>query len=199
MKFLPLIVLSLTALSVSAQIKSTATTNTDGSRSANFSLELTKPSTTVTSQVNFEYPNGTTPEPLIRRRGSNNKNYILVANESTTDMSKFELDIFTGNKKFSRATLLIWLSATSADKEQLSNGTYHYSDKGPAERQKYEFSGTVTLGSSDVPVAGGWFNVSSSGKHIAVSYSLTLKNGVKTNGQYRTVYQNEDRRKSAAK
>lgn len=195
MKVLTIIITLITGFSVTAQIKTTTTATADGSKSAHFSLELTKPSTTVTSQVNFEYPNGKIPEPLVYKKGANRKTYILVANETIAGMSKFEIDIFTGNKSLSKSTLLVWLSATSPSKGSLTNGTYRYSDKGPADRQEYEFSGTVKLGDADVPIAGGSFSVSSWDKRIAIKYNLTLNNGVKTTGEYNSDYQKEDRRK----
>ncbi|TCC98209.1 hypothetical protein [Pedobacter psychroterrae] len=195
MKVLTIIIALITGFSVTAQIKTTTTATADGSKSASFSLELGKPSTTITAQVNFEYPNGITPEPLVYKKGGNRKTYILVANETVAGMSKFEIDIFTGNKTLSKSTLLVWLSATSPSKGSLTNGTYNYSTKGPAERQEYEFSGTVKLGDVDVPITGGSFSVSSWDKRIAIKYNLTLNNGVKTTGEYNSDYEKEDRRK----
>lgn len=195
MKALTIIITLITGFSVTAQIKTTTTTTADGAKSAVFSLELTKPSTTVTSQASFEYPSGITPQPLIYKKGANQKTYILVANETVAGMSKFEIDIFSGNKNLSKSTLLVWLSATSPSKGNLTNGIYNYSGKGPAERREYEFSGTVKLGDTDVPITGGSFSVSSWDKRIAIKYNLSLKNGVKTTGEYYLKYQKEDRRK----
>jgi len=199
MKTLTLLATLLLGYSVNGQVKTTVSTSTNGSRSATLSLELTKPSTTITSQVNFEYPNGTNPEPLAYKKGANKRTYIVVANESFTDMSKFEIDIFYGNKTLSKGTLLVWLSAKSAGTQKMSPGTYRFSKKSVSERKEYEFSGTVKLGSTDVPIADGWFTVNTSDRIINISYRLTLENGVKTNGQYNLPYRQEDRSKLAVR
>lgn len=199
MKIPALTLLLFTSFSIQAQIKTTATKSADGSSSANISMELGKPSSIVISQVNFEYPNGTSPEPLPYKKGTNKKTYILIANESTADLPKFEIDIFSGNKKLSDATLLVWLSATSFSQKLLGNGTYTYSEKNPAERGKYKFSGTVKLGAVDVPITDGWFTVNRGEKYIALKYSLTLETGVKTTGEYNLEYQTEDRSNLAVK
>ncbi|RZK75948.1 MAG: hypothetical protein EOO92_15350 [Pedobacter sp.] len=195
MKTLLSVILLFTCLSVNAQIKMGTTVNPDGSSSPNFSVQLNKPTTTVTSQVNFEYPNGVFPEPIAYKKGANKKTYVLLANVSSPEVSEFEIDIFAGNKSLSKATLLVKLMATSASKERLFSGTYNYNAKGPAARLKYEFDGTVKLGDVDVPIAAGQVTVSRTEKQIEIDYNLTLTNGVKTTGKYNTDYQIEDRSK----
>ena len=196
MKALTLLFTLITGISTSAQIKTTSTILPDGSRSASFSLELGKPHTTIISQANFEYPNGITPEPIIFKKGANRKTYMLVANETLQDISKFEIDIFSGNKALAKSTLLVWLSVRSPSKGNLTNGIYKYSEKNPTERKEYEFYGTVKLGDANVPIANGSFSVSSLDKRIAIKYNFTLVNGVKATGYYNLKYQKEDRRKS---
>jgi len=119
-----------------------------------------------------------------------------VVNESDAKSAKFEIDIFSGNKSLSKATLLIRLSANSFTPELLGNGQYNFSDKSPADRLKYEFSGTVKLGNTDVPISAGWFTVERTKKQIEIKYDLTLSNGVKTTGLYNTIYQTENRSQS---
>ncbi|MGY4386317.1 hypothetical protein ACVWYN_003368 [Pedobacter sp. UYP24] len=194
MKLLSLALLVLTSFVVKGQITTTTVTNADGSKSPSFSLALGKPKTTINSQSSFTYPNGMTAEPFIAKEGANKKTYILVANESDAKVAKFEIDIFSGNKTLSKATLSVQLSATSFTPKLLGNGEYKFSDKSPTERQKYEFSGTVILGPKEVPISGGWFTVARTGKNIQMEYDLTLVNGVKTKGQYNMDHQTEDRR-----
>ena len=194
MKFLTLAILVLTSFGINAQVKSITITNPDGSKSLGW--EIGKPKTTITSQGSFSYPNGVVPEPLSSKSGANNKNYILVVNESDAKSAKFEIDIFSGNKSLSKATLLIRLSANSFTPELLGNGQYNFSDKSPADRLKYEFSGTVKLGNTDVPISAGWFTVERTKKQIEIKYDLTLSNGVKTTGLYNTIYQTENRSQS---
>ena len=156
-------------------------------------VKLTEPVTTVALQVDFVYPPGFLSEPIPVKKGANNKTYVIVSNESKPDLSRFEINIFSGNKKLSKATGLVCLSITSANKQQLSNGNYKYSDKDPSERENYRFSGSVKVGSFDVPVTGGTFQVNAWNKRIFINYNLTLKNGVKTTGNYDTSYEFEDR------
>jgi len=193
MKFATIALLLFISLGVKAQLKTTTMTNADGSQSAGFSLDLGKPNTTVVSQASFSYPNGMYPEPIIAKKGANNKTYILVANESDAEISKFEIDIFSGHKNLSKATVLLRLSANSFTPKLLGNGKYTFSDKSSAERLKYEFSGAVRMGSTDVPISGGWFTVERGKKQIEIKYELALANGVKTTGQYNMEYQTEDR------
>ena len=194
MKFLTLAILVLTSFGINAQVKSKTITNPDGSKSLGW--EIGKPKTTITAQGSFVYPNGVVPEPISAKIGANKKNYILVVNESDAKSAKFEIDIFSGNKSLSKATLLIRLSANSFTPELLGNGQYNFSDKSPADRLKYEFSGTVKLGNTDVPISAGWFTIERTKKQIEIKYDLTLSNGVKTTGLYNTVYQTENRSQS---
>jgi len=194
MKFLTLAILVLTSFGINAQVKSKTITNPDGSKSLGW--EIGKPKTTITAQGSFVYPNGVVPEPISAKIGANKKNYILVVNESDAKSAKFEIDIFSGNKSLSKATLLIRLSANSFTPELLGNGQYNFSDKSPADRLKYEFSGTVKLGNTDVPISAGWFTVERTKKQIEIKYDLTLSNGVKTTGLYNTIYQTENRSQS---
>ncbi|MGY4386313.1 hypothetical protein ACVWYN_003364 [Pedobacter sp. UYP24] len=202
MKLLALAILLVTSFGVKAQIKTTTITNADGSKSPSFSLALGKgkPSTTVSpnSTFSFFYPNGMLPEQIIPKEGADNKTYILVANESDANLAKFEIAIFSGNKTLSKATLLIRLSANSFTTKLLGNGKYIFSNKSPAERLKYDFSGTVKLGSADVTISDGWFTVERTKNQIELKYELTLVNGVKTTGQYNTEYQTEDRSRQTA-
>jgi hypothetical protein len=191
MKFLTLAILVLTSFGINAQIKPKTITNPDGSKSLGW--EIGKPKTTITAQGSFSYPNGVVPEPISSKRGANKKNYILVVNESDAKSAKFEISIFSGNKSLSKATLMVQFSANSFTPKLLGNGQYNYSDKSPADRLKYEFSGTVKLGNTDVPISAGWFTVERAKKQIEIKFDLTLSNGVKTTGQYITVFQTENR------
>ena len=194
MKFLTLAILVLISFGINAQIKPKTITNPDRSKSLGW--EIGKPKTTITAQGSFSYPNGIIPEPISSKSGANNKNYILVVNESDVKSAKFEISIFSGNKSLSKATLLVRFSANSFTPELLGNGQYNYSDKSLAERLKYEFSGTVKLGNIDVPISAGWFTVERAKKHLEIKFDLTLSNGVKTTGLYNTVYQTENRSQS---
>jgi hypothetical protein len=191
MKFLTLAILVLTSFGINAQIKPKTITNPDGSKSLGW--EIGKPKTTITAQGSFSYPNGVVPEPISSKSGANKKNYILVVNESDAKSAKFEISIFSGNKSLSKATLMVQISANSFTPKLLGNGQYNYSDKSPADRLKYEFSGTVKLGNTDVPISAGWFTVERAKKQIEIKFDLTLSNGVKTTGQYITVFQTENR------
>jgi hypothetical protein len=88
---------------------------------------------------------------------------------------------------------MVQFSANRFTPKLLGNGQYNYSDKSPADRLKYEFSGTVKLGNTDVPISAGWFTVERAKKQIEIKFDLTLSNGVKTTGQYITVLQTENR------
>ncbi|MES2829462.1 MAG: hypothetical protein V4687_14975 [Bacteroidota bacterium] len=198
MKLLTLSILLLTCVFAEAQVKTITVTNPDGTSSKALSLALGKSDTTINSQSSITYPNGMTAEPMVFKKGANRKTYILVANSSDDKVAKFEIDIFFGNKTLSKSTLLIRLSANSFTPKLLGNGKYTFSDKSPAERLKYEFSGIVRLGENDVPISGGWFTAERTGKNILMEYDLTLANGVKTKGQYNMEYQIEDRSKPVA-
>jgi hypothetical protein len=191
MKFLTLAILVLTSFGINAQIKPKTITNPDGSKSLGW--EIGKPKTTITAQGSFSYPDGVVPEPISSKSGANKKNYILVVNESDAKSAKFEISIFSGNKSLSKATLMVQFSANSFTPKLLGNGQYNYSDKSPADRLKYEFSGTVKLGNTDVPISAGWFTVERAKNQIEIKFDLTLSNGVKTTGQYITVLQTENR------
>ena len=191
MKFVTLALLVLTSFGIKAQIRPKTITNPDGSKSLGWEIGRVG-TTSITSLGSFSYPNGIVPEPISSKRGANKKTYILVVNESNTSSAKFVIDIYSGHKSLSKATLLIQLSATSFTSKLLGNGKYTFSDKSPADRLKYEFSGTVKLGSTDVPISDGWFTVERGKENIEIKYDLTLTNGVKTTGQYNTVYQMED-------
>ncbi|MHA4895772.1 hypothetical protein ACXZ1K_13545 [Pedobacter sp. PWIIR3] len=193
MKHLMLALLVLTGFTVKGQITTTTVTNADGTKSPSFSMALGKPKTTINSQSSYTYPNGMQPEPFIAKPGANKKTYILLANESDASVAKFEIDIYSGNKTLSKGTLAVRISATSFTPKLLGNGEYKFSDKSPAERLKYEFSGTVMLGEKEVPISGGWFLVERTGKTIKLKYDLILGNGVKTVGEYNMEYQTEDR------
>lgn len=194
MKFITLALLVLSSFVIKAQIKPKTITNSDGSKSLSWEIGHVG-TTSITSQGSFSYPNGMFPEPISSKRGANNKTYILVVNESDANSSKFEIDIFSGNKSLSKATLLVQLTAISFTPKLLGNGQYNFSDKSPSDRLKYEFSGTVKLGNTDVLISDGWFTVERVKKQIETKYNLTLSNGVKTTGQYYTIYQTENRSK----
>jgi hypothetical protein len=193
MEIVVLALLLLISFGVKAQTKSITTTNADGSQSTSLSVALGKPSTTTTSHSNFSYPNGINPEPIVSKKGANKKTYILVTNESDANLAKFAISIFSGNKSLSKGTLLIRLSATSFISKLLGNGRYNFSENSPEDRLKYEFSGTVKLGSIDITISEGWFTVVRDRKQIEINYDLTLTNGVKTTGQYSSEYQMDER------
>ena len=193
MKLVALAILILISLGIKAQVKMVNTTNADGSKSPGLSLEIGKPKTTITSESSFTYPEGMVAQPFVSLKGSNQKTYILLANESSANIPQFEIDIFIGNKSLSKATLLMQLHAISFTPKLLGNGKYTVTDKKPAERLKYEFTGSVRLGTEDVPISDGWFTVERIGKKMEINYDLTLINGVKAKGHHNLGYQTEDR------
>lgn len=192
MKFITLPLLVLTGFSIEAQVMPKTITNPNGSKSLGWEIGHVG-TNSITSQASFSYPDGVFPEPISSKKGANNKTYILVVNESDAKSAMFEINIFSGNKSLSKATLLVQLSANSFTPKLLGNGQYNFSEKGPADRVKYEFSGNVKLGNKDIPISDGWFMVERVKDKIEIKYDLTLSNGVKTTGQYNTVYQTESR------
>jgi hypothetical protein len=193
MKILPLAFLIFISFAVKAQLKRVTITNAEGSRSNGLTFALGDTINTIPSQSSSSYPSGMYPEPIMSKKGANKKTYVLIANESDAKVAKFEIVIFSGNKTVSKATSSIRFSANSFTPKLLGNGSYIFSDKSPAERLKYEFSGTVKLGSVDVPISEGWFTVERIKKNVETKYDLTLNNGVKTTGLYNSGYQTEDR------
>lgn len=104
-------------------------------------------------------------------------------------MSEFEINVFTGNKNISKSTLLVSLSAKSPNRAYLNSGTYKYSNKNPTDRDEFDFSGTVRVGSMDTPISDGWFSVNSIDKQMVLKYEFTLTNGVRTVGEYDLAFQ----------
>ncbi len=118
--------------------------------------------------------------------------YALIANESFQEVSKFELDLYSGHKDLSKATERIWLSVRGIEVNELKNGTYIHSKKNATTRDTFTFLGSQLVNGSEVSITDGSFTLVREKGKLNINYNFTLENGTKITGKYSGKYQYAD-------
>jgi hypothetical protein len=116
--------------------------------------------------------------------------YALIIKDSATAINRFEIDLFSGSKKYKKATDLVCLSISTASSVGLSNAAYNYNQ---TLNRPLTFKGTVRSGKEEITIMDGTVNIKTDGNNLTIDYALKLANGKRITGRYNGNYQTANR------
>jgi hypothetical protein len=118
--------------------------------------------------------------------------HAVIANKSVSNLGRFEMDLYSGNKDVRKAPNNVWLSIGTDSINELVGGVYDYGDKSATDRGAFKFYGSVKTGTAFVDITGGSVTVKVDKSVLNVEYNLNLKNGQRVSGRYSGKYKAED-------
>ena len=116
-------------------------------------------------------------------------NRCEIANKSVDNTSKFEVDLFIGQKgnnlnDTTKEKNLIWLSISSKTLSDLTEGEYHLSTKNIIDRSAMTFSGVVWVNNKKMDVTEGELICKRDSDRINITFELKIDKGNKLEGTY---------------
>ncbi|HSB94297.1 MAG TPA: hypothetical protein VLC28_14340 [Flavitalea sp.] len=109
---------------------------------------------------------------------------LQVANESYGITPKFEIDLITGVSDLGKANTYIFVSLSSDNTADISNGIYQFSSEPLNERLPFSFNGFVKVNKHEVKIFQGTISVENRDNEFDIQFILKLQNGDIAKGTY---------------